>query len=626
LACELLGNYGGEEVGWRHGIGSDFSEDASVIYTTAAYEWRRLLSKGAPPRSGLATDREDPIYILDEFHEYTAETTLLLELLLERPNVKIVITSATLDATALARRLGAKSYGLSVESINVPAPHRFPVQHVEPQGTLAESVAFQQNSLVFVYGHRPMLELAEEIRTINPKANIILLSAELSEAEKVEAFSRWETTGGIIIATPVVESSVTIPNVAHVHSTPWAREERLGKDGDKYLPIVEITREQQAQREGRTGRTGPGCVTMHGVRAEALRSGATPKIATQPLLTPFYDITASGRDAERFLSGAMYSPPQSHVEFAVHSLQTLGVLSQQRNLTSFGNSLRDLRGDIRTRIMLRRAEDLSVQDAVPPELLLEQAIDAAVILEVEGIFSRRSPLNEFLGRGIVYDGWKDLAGIRPDTGSDVVTQMRVLQSLLQHYITGRECASWGVDPKRLDEARAMRAKLRVASGLSKTAPSRELGDSQAARLKECIIAGFMDTISFQAQNKFGAQNPLAYRPLASMGPGHIRHLAKESGVESASFVVGKWISLDNAPEDFGEPSRILTLATKVPARLLAEWVSNSSTAPREVRDRCHNALRDNRAIAQERARRARPEGPPEQTVRRRASDRGRNRR
>jgi hypothetical protein len=624
IACELLGNYGGEDVGWRHGVGRDFSKNTKVMYTTAPYEFKRRLSAGPSELVDVGSNQHGLIEILglDEFHELTTETTLLLDQYLENPRGKVVITSATLDAAALVERLESRRYGLAVEAVEIPAPHRFPVEYREPkQGeSIAAALAFSPNSLLYVYGHRPMIELAEDIRKINPRASIVLLSAELSNEEKAAAFKRMEQGGHITITTPFVESGVTLPNIEHVHSTPWVREERLGPDGDKHLALVMATADQQRQRAGRAGRTCKGDFTPHDVRLEQLSTISIPKISTQPLLTTFFDITASGRDAERFLADATYRPPKAHVDLAIHALQTLGVLSLQGNLTKFGESLQDFRGDIRTRIMLRRALELGT------ELLLEQAIDAAVILEVDGIFSRRSPFNEFLGRGIDYDGWKTLSGVKIDSGSDVVTQTRVFQSMISSDIGGRGCGAWGVDSKKLDEARALREKLRSNVGLSVMNDPGPVSEQNAPKLRECIISGYIDTVAFLVGGSSGSQRAPGYSPLASRGPGKLRQLAGESLVSRPRFVVGKWITIDDTPEDLREPARVITLATKLHPRLLENWVRNSHTAPREVRNSCAEALRENTIYAQQRARANRPDGPEEKTVRRNPSDRGRNRR
>jgi HrpA-like RNA helicase len=657
--CELLGNFGGKETGFRHGVGHNIGPSAKAIYTTAAYEQKRQLAGRA---------NSPMVVMLDEFHELTKETTLLLEVLMRRQrngeHIKVVISSATINGDDLQQTLVKKYPELAVESVSVPVKRRFPVVDLGSKllNELAPSVAFQTGALVFLPGHQEIVELQGRIKTLNPAAKVVVFSAELSESEKKASWRAMEQGNAIMLATDALKSSVTVPNLRHVHATPYVRAQQFGADGEKRLAYDKITGDTADQQVGRTGRVCPGDFALYGTQRESLLPRGVPQIATQPLLAELFDFAMYFESeaairrvppvvyAADVLRSAVHKASDVQIRFAEYQLQTLDVISPQGYVTNFGRTLGEWTGDIRTRIILSRADEIIQELGLRPEAMLGEAIDAAVMLEVDGIFARHSPIHDLLGRGVVYDGWRDLDGIKIDSTSDVITQMRVFRRLIAGGIQGKDCAQWGVDARKMHDALVIREKLRnrCAEVLTKRArhstDEREESTSRGAngdgrftvkeeqsleaataRLKECIVAAYIDTIAFFERGGAGSPRSSGYRPLASAGPGYMRNLANTSVVHSPRFVVGNWMTIDSSP-DYDAPVRLITLGTKVDPAWLVQWVKGATTAPRDVITECSEALGKARRLAQQQRRRNRSEGAPEATTRRRPGDPGRNRR
>ena len=234
----------------------------------------------------LAEIHRDPLLrqydtiIIDEAHERSLNIDFLLgyfkQLLPRRRDLKLIITSATLDADRFARHFGAVVVEVSGRSYPVETRYR-PLQISEegeaqdvPQAVssaLDELAAggLRGDVLVFLPGEREIRDTAEVLRKHHPKGiEILPLFSRLSAAEQDKVFK----TGGkrrVVLATNVAETSLTVPNIGYVIDCGLARVNRYSiRQKVEQLHIEKISRAAANQRSGRCGRVMSGvCVRLY---------------------------------------------------------------------------------------------------------------------------------------------------------------------------------------------------------------------------------------------------------------------------------------------------------------------------------------------------------------------------
>ncbi|HSP67602.1 MAG TPA: ATP-dependent helicase HrpB [Bryobacteraceae bacterium] len=269
MAARRVASERGERVGETVGYQVRF-EDVSgprtrLRFLTEGVLTRRLLSD--PELTGVGT------VILDEFHERHLESDLALALLRRlqtatRPNLQLVVMSATLDAAPVAAYLGGcpvlrsegKLYELAIEY----TPHS-PASLEEQVAAALERLmqsGLTGDVLVFLPGAAEIRRAARAVERLAAQAQLLVLPlhGDLSPAEQDRAVGPADRRK-VILSTNVAESSVTIEGVTAVIDSGLAR---VAADSPwTGLPSVQVRRISQAsatQRAGRAGRTAPGRV------------------------------------------------------------------------------------------------------------------------------------------------------------------------------------------------------------------------------------------------------------------------------------------------------------------------------------------------------------------------------
>ena len=271
IAFELKTELGGA-VGYKVRFHDKVSADTSI----------KLMTDGIL----LAEIHSDPLLknydtlIIDEAHERSLNIDFLLgylkQLLPRRPDLKLIITSATLDADRFARHFGALVVEVSGRSYPVETRYR-PLQ-VSDEGEAqdvpqAVSSALDElaagglrgDVLVFLPGEREIRDTAETLRKHHPKGiEILPLFARLSADEQDKVFK----TGAqrrVVLATNVAETSLTVPNIGYVIDCGLARVNRYSiRQKVEQLHIEKISRAAANQRAGRCGRVMSGvCVRLY---------------------------------------------------------------------------------------------------------------------------------------------------------------------------------------------------------------------------------------------------------------------------------------------------------------------------------------------------------------------------
>ena len=318
--------------------------------------------------------------ILDEAHERSLNIDFLLgylkSLLPRRSDLKIVITSATIDTERFAAHF-SPSDGVGAPIIEVSG-RTFPVE-VRYRPLLADGEADQVGGiidairelsglgagdiLVFLSGEREIRDAADAIVALKLSSTEVLpLYARLSAAEQHRVFAP-HAGRRIVLATNVAETSLTVPGIRYVIDTGLARISRYSaRTKVQRLPIEPISQASANQRAGRCGRVAPGtCIRLYGEEDFAGRPPFTePEILRTNLASVILQMTAAELgDIATF--PFVDAPDNSQIKDGLRLLTELGAISEAASrtrprLTTIGRRLAALPIDPRLGRMLLAAE------------------------------------------------------------------------------------------------------------------------------------------------------------------------------------------------------------------------------------------------------------------------------
>ncbi|WP_263409662.1 ATP-dependent helicase HrpB [Terriglobus tenax] len=288
--AQEMGQPLGETVGYQVRFEEVSSAKTRLRFVTEGVLTRRLLSDSALTNVSAV--------VLDEFHERHLDGDLALALLKKlqattRPDLKIVVMSATLDAAPIARYLDncpivtseGRAFPITIDYAGYSATP------LEQQVARAVETLLSEgetgDTLVFLPGVGEIRRAQRELEPLARRRDLLLtpLYGELTPAEQDLAVTR-QRQQKIILSTNVAESSVTVEGVTAVIDSGVARI--AGHSHWTGLPVLEIQRISQAsakQRAGRAGRTAPGRVIRLYAEEDFRRRPevATPEIAREDL-------------------------------------------------------------------------------------------------------------------------------------------------------------------------------------------------------------------------------------------------------------------------------------------------------------------------------------------------------
>ena len=279
----------GETVGYQVRFEEKIGPRTRLRFVTEGIMTRRLLTD--PMLKGV-----DAI-VLDEFHERHLESDLALALLKHlqraRPEIRIIVMSATLDATPIARYLGncpvLRSEGRVFEVSIEHLPYSPELLHVQVRKAveLLNTEQHSGNILAFLPGAAEIRRTMRECDTIARQMGLLVLPlhGDLSPAEQDRAVLPT-TERKLILATNVAESSVTVEGVTAVIDSGLARFATYSPwTGLPTLQVGRVSKASSTQRAGRAGRTGPGRVVRLYPEEDYLlrREHDTPEIARADL-------------------------------------------------------------------------------------------------------------------------------------------------------------------------------------------------------------------------------------------------------------------------------------------------------------------------------------------------------
>jgi ATP-dependent helicase HrpA len=453
----------GEVVGYKVRFQDRLSRDASV----------KLMTDGIL----LAETQTDPLLkaydtlIIDEAHERSLNIDFLLgylrEILPRRPDLKVIVTSATIDAERFAQHF-ASAEGpaptIFVSGRMYPVEQRYRPFEETRDHDLNDAIADAVDELwrdprdtgdilVFLPGEREIREAADHLRKhlahqpLLRNAEVLPLFARLSQAEQDRVFDS-HTGRRIVLATNVAETSLTVPGIRYVIDVGTARVKRYSfRSKVEQLLVEPISQAAANQRAGRCGRVANGiCIRLYDEKDFESRPRFTdPEILRSSLAGVILRMKSLHLgDVERF--PFLEAPQRRAIADGYQLLNELGAVDDANELTPMGQELARLPLDPRVGRMILEARTrgaleevlviasaLSVQDVRDRPLDAQQQADQA-----HAKFDDEK--SEFSGYLRL---WKWIHDARGGHGETHKLSNRQYESLLrQNFVNVRRVREW----------------------------------------------------------------------------------------------------------------------------------------------------------------------------------------
>jgi ATP-dependent helicase HrpA len=329
----------------------------------------------------LAETQSDPwlnaydTIILDEAHERSLNIDFLLgflkRVLARRKDLKLIVTSATIDTTIFSRHFGNAAV-VDVEGRGYPVEVRWrpPLEQDETSTTERIVAALDEitaedprgDVLVFLPGEREIRDAHLALSRRKYRATEVLaLYARLSALEQDRVFKPGPARR-IVLATNVAETSLTVPRIRYVVDTGTARVKRYTPRNQlERLHIEPISQAAAEQRKGRCGRVGAGiCVRLYGEDDFAARARySDPEILRSSLAGVILRMLSLRLgDVEKF--PFVEAPNARAIGDGYRRLSELGAIDEHKRLTTLGRAMAQLPIDVALARMLIEAQRLDV--------------------------------------------------------------------------------------------------------------------------------------------------------------------------------------------------------------------------------------------------------------------------
>lgn len=364
----------------------------------------------------LAETQGDPLLkaydtiIIDEAHERSINIDFLLGylkgLLKKRSDLKVIVTSATIDSERFAKHFadekGRPAPVLTVSGRTYPVEIRYrPIEDEDETDDKSLMNAISDacdeltregpgDILVFLPGEREIREAAEALmRSQPPTTEILPLYARLSAAEQEKVFKTSDKRR-IVLSTNVAETSITVPGIHYVVDTGLARVKRYSyRNKVDQLLIEPVSQASANQRSGRCGRVADGiCIRLYSEEDFARRSAFTDSEIMRTNLAAAILRMKSLKLGDVRAFPFVQAPPNRAIVDGISLLKELNALDDRERLTEVGRALSKLPVDPKVARMLLAAKDnaalsevliiasaLSVQDPRERPLDRQEAAD-----------------------------------------------------------------------------------------------------------------------------------------------------------------------------------------------------------------------------------------------------------
>jgi ATP-dependent helicase HrpA len=452
----------GEVVGFKVRFTDRLSAGASV----------KLMTDGIL----LAESQSDPLLraydtiIIDEAHERSLNIDFLLghlkQILPRRPDLKVIVTSATIDADRFSNHFNGAPV-IQVSGRMFPVEQRWrPFEETRERDlniAIAEGVdelwrTGTGDILIFLPGEREIRECADHLRkhlAHDPRhrhAQILPLFARLSAAEQDEVFSPHGAPR-IVIATNVAETSLTVPGIRYVIDAGLARVKRYSyRNKVEQLQIEPISQAAANQRAGRCGRVADGiCIRLYDEKDFAGRPRFTdPEILRSSLAGVILRMKSLNLGAVEDFP-FLEPPPGKAIADGYALLSELGAVDDDNELTAIGRELAHLPLDPRVgRMILEARERQSLSEVlIIASALSGQDVRDRPIEQQQNADAKHKPFDdeksEFMGTVKLWQWIEEARGSHGHKdGGDThkLSNRQQEQRLRDHFISVRRVREW----------------------------------------------------------------------------------------------------------------------------------------------------------------------------------------
>ncbi|HKO48214.1 MAG TPA: helicase-related protein, partial [Polyangiaceae bacterium] len=484
MAAKRVADERGEVLGERIGYSVRFEEVGSartrIRYATEGIVLRRLLAD--PTLRGVGA------VILDEFHERHLATDLLLVLLDRlsrgaRPDLKLVVMSATLDAEPVAQFLGdcprlrseGRMFPVSIEYLSKADDRPLEKQIVSAvrQAVLDEPTG---DVLVFLPGAGEIRKAKAALEALANEARLLVLPlhGDLPIAEQARAVEPANQRK-VVLATNVAESSVTVDGVTVVVDSGLARVAGHSPwSGLPTLALEPVSRASSTQRAGRAGRTKPGRVLRLYTKGdyESRRAHDAPEIVRSELSEAFLILHGAGVPEPEKLQ-FLADPPKARIDSARELLTLLGAFAPGGGLSELGRRL--LRFPVSPRLgrLLIEGERRGVSQ--------QAALCAALLGERDIVQNTRTNFGE------------KNAGFGTRGPSDVLERLERFREAEDARFEAHRLRSFGLDVRSVESVR--RAERQLSRLLKDGVEGPGSMDAVEHELLRCLLSAFPDRVA-----------------------------------------------------------------------------------------------------------------------------------
>jgi len=467
----------------------------------------------------LAETRNDPILskygilIIDEAHERSLNIDFLIgflkQLLPRRPDLKVIITSATIDTASFSAHF-SNAPVINVAGRTYPVTvHYLPSENDDPDEkdggidhcvqtiyTLYNKEA-KGDILVFLPTERDIRECCKLLEMKIPMAVILPMFGRLQAADQKKIFQNFKQVK-IVVATNVAETSITVPGIRYVVDSGLARISYYNtRAKTTSLPIRKISRASCDQRKGRSGRVGPGvCLRLYSEEDFNTREEFTlPEVQRSNLaevILQMISLDLGAPDKFPFLD----PPASSAIREGYRLLGELGAINEQMLLTKRGKIMADLPIDPCISRILIEAKDnnclreikiiasvLAIQDPRIRPAEKEKEAD-----EVHKLFTH--PQSDFLALLNIWNNFHQVQG-------KVKSWSRLKKYCKTHFLSFQRMREWLDLHEQLDRILGKRKGF-----------TDNVADASYEHIHISLLTGFLRNIAMRKQGKIyqGAYN------------------------------------------------------------------------------------------------------------------------
>ncbi|MEY2501130.1 MAG: ATP-dependent helicase HrpB [Verrucomicrobiota bacterium] len=549
----------GEEVGYQIRFENVTSPRTRIRFVTEGILLRQLIQD--PELRGVSA------ILFDEFHErhLYGDITLARAVSLQaasRPDLKLAVMSATLDADALEKYLApcsiltsaGRAFPVEIEYLPKPVGgDDYPIWELAADELERLASTTSGDVLIFMPGKYEIGRTISAIRAsrVSDRFVALPLHGELPPAEQDAALAQYEKRRAIV-ATNVAETSLTIDGVQVVIDSGLARTARFDpRRGINTLLVEKISRASADQRAGRAGRTAPGRGLRLWTEREHIDRAAQelPEVKRLDLAEVVLTLKASGVDdiaASRWLE----LPEPQALARAEQLLADLGALSAN-GITSLGRRMLAFPVHPRYARMLLAAHEYRCVPAIALIAALTQG---------------RNLLRRLEGKQAREDRDDVLGG---ESKSDFFILMRAFRYAEKAGFDSRRCARLGINAGAAREAAQLNDQF-LAIARDEQLDLRA-GETKPGSIQRCVLAGFPDQVAMRLD---------AGTLRCALVHGRRGVLARESAVHDAALLVASEI---REIETSGKERQVLlALATRIEEEWLRELFPESFREERRV--------------------------------------------